>query len=279
MKIGRTKVVIALTAVLVAGSLAAAIAIGSTPASKASARVHYKASHLDHEAKSRITPTTTTTTAPAPVPTTTSPAPSPVLATPPTVAPVTSAPASPALASPVTSVPSPAANLGTPGFQPGTTASITWAIGVVEGAGLEPAPGWTWSMADVSNPWGATRGEFGGSTDSTVFAESDYPVIAVVSHEIANSIAEYDGLYTPAVNVTSTAAWLASFAVTAAAGGGDFQTADSLSVCMQYHIGVTTLGAGSYSGGSFRCTASLANMVWDHEMTDEASVPAEAATR
>jgi len=159
------------------------------------------------------------------------------------------------------------------------TATINWAIGVVEAAGLEPAPGWTWSMANVANPWGATTGGLADPAITTVFAESNYPTIAVVSHEIANSIALYDGLFPPAVSATPTTAWLASFAATAAARGGDFSSVDSLSVCMQYHIGVTTLGAGSYSGGSFRCTPSLATTVWQHEMTDEASAPAEKAAR
>jgi len=278
MQIHKKKIGLFLAVVLVAGSVAA-LTLSSTT-SNALAASHQKTSHTikvknrpAHKVKSLPTPTTT----PAPTPTTTTaPAPSPAPAATTTAPPApttttTQAPAAPA------APPTPAPNLGTPGFQQANAASITWAIGVVEAAGLEPAPNWTWSMANVANPWGITSGYFSDPAITTVFAESNFPVIAVVSHEIANSVALYAGLYSTTVSATPTSAWLASFTATAAAGGGDFSPTDSLSVCMQAHIGVTTLGAGSYSGGSFRCTSTLANTVWDHEMTDEASAPAAKA--
>ncbi len=190
--------------------------------------------------KAAIVPKTRTPTAAVPVAATKVTAPPPTTAAaPPATTPMTEPAAPPS--------PAPAAAAAAPT----TTAVVTTLVAEVEADGIDPGPGWSWSMGNTATLCGAipdagigtgcTSGAAGAAT--TVFSGS--PTLALVAHELANAETENDAV--PSLMAE----------VTAAEAGTSWSPIDAVASCLVEHF----MGFQDHAAGAWECPVGLAAAV------------------
>ena len=159
-----------------------------------------------------------------------------------------SAAAAPPVTTPTTEAPAPAISAPTP------ESTIAALVSQVEGAGIVPGSGWSWSHDDAAAPCGMTTA-VGGSVGCTswssgvvrtVFAGT--PDLALVAHEVAN--AETEQFAPPSLLQQ----------VSTAEAGSSWSPTDAVASCLVLRF----LGFQDGVAGSWQCPAALATSVALH---------------
>jgi len=132
--------------------------------------------------------------------------------------------------------------------------SVASSVALVEAAGIEPGPTWSWSMGDPTAHCGAINAPgmatgctyWASGVETTVFAGA--PSLALVAHELANAEAEYSALPSLVSQVA------------AVAGSTSWSPTDAVASCLVVHF----LGFQDDAAGSWQCPVALATDVAAH---------------